>query len=179
MAPPPIPIKLKILWTGINTVNIYFSHCIEWRWKYSKITFSHSINRLKLICLNMERWTVGSKEVSWYFQKTIAWLKTKKLCDLRTSISNDSSVSSESDLTDLTSNLLLDALRCLRQGRHGRHVRPAERTHHWLQDYVAKELLHMCEKHVKDSVPNLNTRETTYFYSPAQTYICDSQYLKT
>lgn len=62
------------------------------------------------------------------------------------------------DLTHLATDLLFDALLRLRQCRHRCHVGPAERPHHRLQDYISKQLLHVCEEHVKDSVPNLNAK---------------------
>lgn len=62
------------------------------------------------------------------------------------------------DFTHLPTDLLLNALLSLRQCRHRCHVGPAERSHHRLQDYISKQLLHVCEEHVKDSVPNLNMR---------------------
>lgn len=63
--------------------------------------------------------------------------------------------------SDLTPNLLLDALLRLGQRWHGGHVGPAERAHHWLQDHVPEELLHVCEKHIEHSVPDLNTRQNS------------------
>lgn len=89
------------------------------------------------------------------------------VCDgLRTSVHlfwKIPSTSAESDSTDLTPNLLFDALLRLGQSWHRRHVRPTERTHHRLQGDISEELLHMCEEHVEDSVPNLNTRQAKRF----------------
>lgn len=62
--------------------------------------------------------------------------------------------------THLSSDLLFDALLSLGQRRHGRHVGPAEWPHHRLQDHVSKELPHVCEERIKNTVPDLNGRKT-------------------
>lgn len=102
-------------------------------------TFSYHIKILQTSSRNVERLSLGKKSK-----------KKKRAAIIRLG----------PDLTDLTPDLLFDALLRLGQSGHGGHVGPTERTHHRLQDHVSEELLHVCEEHIEDSVPNLDTRRT-------------------
>lgn len=101
-------------------------------------TFSYHIKILQTSSRNMERLSLGKKN-------------PKKRAAI---------ICLGPDLTDLTPDLLFDALLRLRQSGHRGHVGPTERTHHRLQDDVSEELFHVCEEHIEDSVPNLNTGQT-------------------
>lgn len=59
----------------------------------------------------------------------------------------------------LSSDLLLDALLGLGQCGHRSHVRPSKRFCHWFQYHISKELLHMCEKHIEDTIANLRDKK--------------------
>lgn len=61
----------------------------------------------------------------------------------------------EGGRTHLSPDLLLDALLGLGQYGHRGHVRPSQGLCHLLQCHISKELLHMCEKYVENTIANL------------------------
>ena len=60
--------------------------------------------------------------------------------------------------THLSPDLLLDALLRLGQCGHRGHVRPSQGLRHLLQCHISKELLHVCEKYIENTIANLKKK---------------------
>ena len=61
--------------------------------------------------------------------------------------------------THLSPYFLLDALLGLGQCGHRGHVRPSQGLRHLLQCHISKELLHMCEKYIQNTIANLKKKK--------------------
>lgn len=74
--------------------------------------------------------------------------------------------------THLSPDLLLDALLRLGQCGHRGHVRPSQGLRHLLQCHISKELLHVCEKYIENTIANLKKTGFTRKILKSFHFIC-------